>query len=245
MSEDSGQQGETWDAKQLHDLLLDTPTIDGFLAELARGAAQATGRQCGITARGESGPYTVASSDPRVDLLDELQYANGQGPCLEALRTGLSVLAEDMATETRWGAYPQQATRNGVTSVLSYPLEGRTRTLGALNLYSFDAHYVDVDQLAVAARFAGQTAGALELALRITDQIGLVDNLQAALTSRSTIDQAIGSLMTQQRCDATTAFALLRKTSQSRNLKVRDVAAMIVAGLEHAAGRQDGPVRTA
>jgi hypothetical protein len=49
-----------------------------------------------------------------------------------------------------------------------------------------------------------------------------------ALASRSTIDQAIGVLMTQNRCTPDTAFGILRRASQNRNVKLRDVAATIV-----------------
>ena len=42
------------------------------------------------------------------------------------------------------------------------------------------------------------------------------------------IDQALGVLMAQQRCDAQQAFALLRAASQRSNRKLRDVAAEVV-----------------
>jgi AmiR/NasT family two-component response regulator len=38
--------------------------------------------------------------------------------------------------------------------------------------------------------------------------------------------------MAQQRCSARTAFDLLRKASQARNIKLRDVATGIIASVE-------------
>jgi AmiR/NasT family two-component response regulator len=55
--------------------------------------------------------------------------------------------------------------------------------------------------------------------------------LQEALSSRSVIDQAIGIVMGQQRCDASTAFAVLRAASQSRNHKFRDIATGLVTSV--------------
>jgi len=37
--------------------------------------------------------------------------------------------------------------------------------------------------------------------------------------------------MAQQRCDEDTAFNILRRTSQNRNVKLRDLAAEIVTGV--------------
>ena len=56
-------------------------------------------------------------------------------------------------------------------------------------------------------------------------------NLHQALTSRAVIDRATGILMAQQRCDEDTAFNILRRTSQNRNVKLRDLAAEIVTGV--------------
>ncbi len=45
---------------------------------------------------------------------------------------------------------------------------------------------------------------------------------------RSTIDQAIGVLMAQERCTADEAFALLRQHSQHNNRKLREVATDLI-----------------
>jgi AmiR/NasT family two-component response regulator len=55
--------------------------------------------------------------------------------------------------------------------------------------------------------------------------------MREAMESRSVIDQAIGIVMAQNRCDAATAFGLLRTASQNRNVKLRVVASDIVDSL--------------
>jgi hypothetical protein len=57
----------------------------------------------------------------------------------------------------------------------------------------------------------------------------LVANLQVALVTRATIDQAKGILMAAQGCTPDEAFDLLRRASQRENRKLHDVAADIVA----------------
>lgn len=236
---DAFQQHDSaaFDAAHLQQLLLQSEDLEGFLTELAKAAASSTGLHCGITARGEGGPYTVASSNEVIYRLDELQYADGDGPCLEAMRTGVVVTVPDMLSETRWGPYPGQAAEIGVRSSLSYPLLSRGRNLGALNLYSFDLIDPQSDLQPRIVALAGHAGGALDLALRHSDQSALIGNLQHALTARSTIDQAIGILMAQQRSDARTAFDLLKTASQRRNIKLRDVAAQIVDNVQQ---RQKG-----
>jgi hypothetical protein len=58
----------------------------------------------------------------------------------------------------------------------------------------------------------------LALARRLGRRGDLIARLRTALTSRSTIDQAIGISDGQQRCTARMAFDLLGKTSQTRNV---------------------------
>ena len=76
---------------------------------------------------------------------------------------------------------------------------------------------------------AEQAGPVVALALRRAAQEKRNDQLTAALSSRTVIDQAIGVLMAQERCSAERAFDLLRQHSQNTNRKLRDVAAALVA----------------
>ena len=73
--------------------------------------------------------------------------------------------------------------------------------------------------------------------MRIAEEHTENANLRIALNSRSIIDQAIGILIAQQQCTVEDAFALLRQASQGRNVKLRDVAAQVVASAQR---RQPG-----
>jgi hypothetical protein len=55
-----------------------------------------------------------------------------------------------------------------------------------------------------------------------------VVNLKEALVSRATIDQAKGILMTTHRCTADGAFDMLRQLSNDTNVRVADLAAVLV-----------------
>jgi AmiR/NasT family two-component response regulator len=75
---------------------------------------------------------------------------------------------------------------------------------------------------------AAAASGALEVARRLTEQAQLNEDLKAAMASRRVIDQALGITMAREGCDADTAFALLRRTSQNGHRKLREVAADLV-----------------
>jgi GAF domain-containing protein len=229
-------EANAMDAGELQELLLRTETLEDFLTELATRAARETDHRCGITVRGRHGrPFTVAASDELTRDLDELQYATGKGPCLEALESGVPVFVTNMATESRWAPYPEHAMAIGARSSMSYPMISGETAIGALNLYHFEAMTPGAPVQARAAHIAEHATGAVAIALRIAEHSEAIDNLRTALTSRSIIDQAIGILMAQQRCDARSAFALLRHASQGRNIKLREVAAGMVAAVERGA----------
>jgi AmiR/NasT family two-component response regulator len=51
------------------------------------------------------------------------------------------------------------------------------------------------------------------------------------MESRAVIDMAVGVVMAQNRCAPEDAFELLRSASNSRNTKLREVAASVVASI--------------
>lgn len=79
--------------------------------------------------------------------------------------------------------------------------------------------------------FAGQAVGVLRPALRIPELKDTVENLHAALASRTVIDTAVGVVMAQNHCGHDAAFAILVRAASTRNVKLRDVAAAVVSSV--------------
>jgi GAF domain-containing protein len=135
---------------------------------------------CSITVDDEGRGSTVAAANELARQLDELQYANGNGPCLQALQDGTAVSVANMAAEDRWGEYPQLAVRHGVLSSLSLPLAPAGKTLGALNMYATVAGgFEDEAMRALAELFAGQAGVTLAGSRRQRDQQQLASQLRA------------------------------------------------------------------
>lgn len=219
-------------APELPLLLLDAPDIGSFFAEVARRAAGLIepAHSCGITVRTTpTSPILGGTSDDLAGRMDEVQYATGDGPCLTCLRDGASVSVGDIRADRRWPAFADRGAQEGAGSSLSVPLVVHNRTVGALNLYSRAAHALTATDRARAARFADQTAAIVALAARLAEHRERGRHLEVALGSRSTIDQAMGVLMAQARVGPDEAFEILRRRSQDTNVKLRDVAAAILA----------------
>jgi GAF domain-containing protein len=215
---------------RLQSLTLGSARVSEFLSELAAWAPQLGGppMSCSVTLRGEHEPYTVTSSDDLAIQVDEVQYDQGEGPCLQALGDGTVIYVEDMRRETRWADYREHAVEAGVRSSLSLPLQVGEDVIGALNMYSLQPGAFDERLRQGLTVFAAQAAAALTMVLRQARQDETSTQLEQALASRTTIDQAIGILMAEQRCSADDAFALLRSHSQNNNRKIRDLAADLI-----------------
>jgi GAF domain-containing protein len=180
---------------------------------------------------------TVASSSQRVWAVDDDQYAAGDGPCLEAARTGQVVrVGVEQATE-RWPEFARSARVAGVASYLSAPLHVDEEFAGSLNLYSDQAHgFGDLDE-ALLRLYTTAAAAAIANSQRYTHARNLATQLGQALDSRAVIDQARGILMATHGIDAQQAFALLAKESQNTNVKLREVAARLVESISRPQGR--------
>lgn len=210
-----------------------TDDITDFLHQLVRLTVSTLGGDlsCGLTLRRDHRAVTVTSSDERAARVDEVQYAHGDGPCLTSLDTGEVVSVVDLLDDDRWGDYRGPALAHGVRSSLSLPLRSDGGVIGALNIYASQAHAFDQEDQRRAVQFATEASRALTLALRIAERTEMSAQLQEALASRAVIDQALGIVMAQRRCTADEAFDTLRTVSQNSNVKVRDVAARLVASV--------------
>lgn len=219
---------------ELAAVMLATPDLQSLLSRIATLAALSatagTGVEayCGITVASEHGAYTLAASDVRASVVDEGQYANGDGPCLQSLRTGEVVTVPDLTVEIRWGDYPAYALAKGVRSSLSTPMTADGTTFGALNLYSIAPHVFGEQQQRDAAMFTATATGAVAMVLRLGAQVQLSEQLRNGLSTRAVIDQAIGIVISNRRCSPDEAFTYLRTASQNRNIKLRDVATELV-----------------
>nr|CAA9355832.1 MAG: hypothetical protein AVDCRST_MAG46-2904 [uncultured Nocardioidaceae bacterium] len=230
---------------QIYDLLVATDEFEAFLADLATlmRDAVAGDLSCGITVLRDGRYVTAGSSDKRALVLDEAQYDVGYGPCLHSLEVSEVVYVPDFSQNARWPEYSVQAKGHGLCSSLSIPITVDDHAAGALNLYRFDQGGISDLEQTTARRFAEEASRAMRLAIRQARQLQINEDLQSAMASRRVIDQAIGAIMAQNRCTVDQAFEVLRRASQHRNIKLRQVAADLVRSVSGQPPAEDAGFR--
>ncbi|WP_461188206.1 GAF and ANTAR domain-containing protein [Arthrobacter sp. Z4-13] len=227
----------------LQDLVLKTVDVKEMLDELAAFTAltlsDPAAAFCSITLMRRKKPLTVASSEKGAVRLDETQYRAGDGPCLTAIREQIVIHLPDIGHEHRWPDYTASALVEGVGSSLSVPLILEGEAEAGLNLYSTRCYGFSREDIERVESYAYHASKALRLAVRISQLAEAKNHLTAALESRTVIDLAAGAIMAQNRCNQESAMKILKIASNTRNVKLRDIAASVVASLS-----EDPRVRT-
>ncbi|MFJ9722652.1 GAF and ANTAR domain-containing protein [Streptomyces sp. NPDC101209] len=167
---------------------------------------------------------TLAPTDDLVVDSDRLQERLGEGPCFDTARSSVRErvfrIPDLTGQQLRWPAFAPQASRLGIGSMMGFLLFTEDEDFGALNLYSGKpGMFTDASELA-GWLLASHAAVAFSSA-RTHAQ------LEEAMTTRHVIGEAMGILMGSHRLTEEEAFDVLRRYSQERNVKLREVARMI------------------
>lgn len=134
----------------------------------------------------------------------------------------------DTHEDDRWPSFAAEAAAHGIRSTISYPMEAGEQVTGALNLYSPDVDgFADTDE-ELGLALARQAAVLLANKSVQWDALQLAENMQDAMRSRATIEQAKGLVMATRRCTPDEAFSILVRASQRQNRKLRDIATEMV-----------------
>lgn len=214
----------------LNNYFVGSQTLGDTLHQVAELTIQAVPEtdHVGITLLVDGKLKTSVFTHPEVPEIDRAQYRTGDGPCLDAYRSGESYRIESTLQPGRWQEFRDSAARHGVLSTLSLPLKVGDTTIGAMNLYAEVEGAFDAGDQHEAALFTTQAAFLLANAQAYWDARTLSENLQQAMESRGEIEQAKGIIMATMGIDADAAFEQLRQQSQYENIKLRDIAREIV-----------------
>jgi GAF domain-containing protein len=190
----------------------------------------------------------VTATDEDIAAIEDVQLSAAEGPCHEAYLTGEPVTIPFLELDERWPTYRQAAIERGVLAVAGIPMPGACGPrIGAVNIYVRRPLVWGYEELDVARILADMASGYILNVGQRHDAENQSEQLHHALEGRDVIGQAKGILMAHHRIGASAAFELLRRVSQDRNLKLRQVAAQVVEDRRlptSDAERQQGPART-
>ncbi|MGV9288482.1 GAF and ANTAR domain-containing protein [Streptomyces sp. NPDC003719] len=193
--------------------------ITGSATELVEGCDAA-----GILLLRGNRVQSLAPTEQLVVDSDQLQERVGEGPCFDAARTSEGErhfrIADFTDVARRWPKYVPEARKLGLGSMMGILLFTEDEDFGALNFYS---------RRPGAFTEASETAGWLlaSHAAVAFSSARTQAQLQEAIGTRHTIGEAMGILMGSHRLTEEQAFAVLRRASQDRNVKLRDIARQV------------------
>lgn len=198
-----------------------------FRALTAAAVREVPGAEYAGITQGKPGKFvTMAPTDDVVNVVDEVQYDLGSGPCVDAIVAGGVFRAGDLRTDTRWPVFGAKAFEAaGIISMLSFRLFiENSDVLAGLNMYSTLPDAFDESSQTIGLVLA--TNGALAVAGAVAR--GQAQNLERALLTSREIGIAIGILMSEHKVHREEAFDLLRVASQHGQRKVHDLAADVI-----------------
>jgi GAF domain-containing protein len=173
----------------------------------------------------------VCTTNKVSDLIEQLQFELGEGPCVDACQQDRPVLEPDLASPRvpRWLAFSEPALRAGVRAIFGFPLEVGALKLGALNLYCDRPGPLSDDQHADALVMAGIVAQAL-LAIQANAPLGeLAFELETGADFHYVVHQASGMVAAQLDVNVGQALVRLRAYAFGHERPLTEVAKDVVA----------------
>ena len=209
--------------------------LPDFLVRLCARTLTVSG--VGLALMTDDGPAgTVAASDAGALQLEELQFTLGQGPCVDASRTGRPVLAPDLAGTVveAWPQFGAGAAAAGLRAVFAFPLRVGGIRLGVLDLYRDTVGELSRAELADALSFAD---AATQLLLDLQAQ-GTADgrpppHALAVLDDRAEVHQATGVVSVRAGVSLAQALAMLRARAYAEQRPIGDLARDVLDGVVH------------
>jgi hypothetical protein len=180
---------------------------------------------------GEVPHGSLCTTNEMSDVVEQLQYALGEGPCVDASRQDFPVLEPALAQPStpRWLAFTAPAIAAGVRAVFGFPLQVGAVRLGALNLCRDRPGPLSDDQHADALVMAGIAAQAVLVLQTGAPPERLASELGAGADFHYEVHQASGMVAAQLEVGVGQALVRLRAYAFGNDLHLAEVANDVVA----------------
>jgi hypothetical protein len=174
---------------------------------------------------------SLSSTDDVSQLIEELQYTLGEGPCVDAYSTDTVVAEPDLADPVvrRWPAFTPQALQAGVRAVFGFPLRVGVVHLGALNLYRDRPGLLNDEQHADALVVADVAARWVLDAQGGAPSGAVAKELEAGADFHFAVHNAAGMVSVQEEISVAEALIRLRAFAFGNERLLADVADDVVA----------------
>jgi transcriptional regulator with GAF, ATPase, and Fis domain len=171
----------------------------------------------------------AASSNGAARYTEIFQVQSRSGPCVDVVRTGRPVVVTERGEiERRWPAFGRAVARFGYSAVHAVPMRVHDETIGALDLFSTTPPGLDELDAEVTQALADAATIGIMQQRSITRATLLAEQLQLALTTRTSVEQAKGIVAEYAGVDVETAFEAIRTFARSHRSKLSSVAEQLV-----------------
>jgi hypothetical protein len=176
-----------------------------------------------LTDGGQS--VTAHASAPQAQVIENLQHTIGEGPGVDASRSGAAVLVPDLTDAgdpalARWPTFARDAVDSGVLAAFAFPLLLGTARIGAMSLYRTSPGGLNPEQ------FSRGLATADSVALTLAEK---GDGLPAPdQADPMRVHQAAGMAMVQLGVPIDQALLRMRAIAFSEGSTVDDLADAIL-----------------
>ena len=185
----------------------------------------------GVSLMSDAGVRGVAAaSDAASERIDELQFALGEGPCMDAFTSRRPVLEPDLSAggALRWPIYAPAVRAQGVLAAFAFPLQVGAARLGVLDLYREHPGTLSTEELAEALTFADVATTMLLDGQEEAPPGAAAAGLDEALEYRFELYQAQGMVMVQMGVTLVEALVTLRAYAFSHDRDLADLARDVV-----------------
>jgi hypothetical protein len=174
---------------------------------------------------------SLCTTDEVSQLIEELQYTLGEGPCVDAYKQDKVVAEPDLADPVtrRWPAFTPPVLQAGVRAVFGFPLRVGTVHLGALNLYrdlpgplTGDQHADALVVADVAARWVLEAQAGAPVDM-------VAEELEVSADFHFAVHNAAGIVSVQEGISVTEALIRLRAFAFSSDRLLADVAQDVIS----------------
>jgi hypothetical protein len=188
----------------------------------------------GVSLIAEGMHQPIAASDQVAQDIEDMQVQTGEGPCVDAYSSCLTIIEPDLRgpqAQLRWPAFSSGARELGAGAVFGFPLVVNRVPIGALDLYSRNATSLSDSELDDALMLADMAA----LSLRTADGddplavLNLGREPQQEWAHEAVVHHAAGMTAVQLGISVDQAMLRLRAHAFVAGCSLADTAGDVVA----------------
>lgn len=173
----------------------------------------------------------IAASDENTRLLELFALQHEEGPCVRCYRTGQAQLNIDLTSAPvtlGFGPFAARARDAGFVSTHALPMKLRQQVVGAVNLFHSRPSRLSESDVQIGQTLADVATISILQQRSIEQSYVEKAQLQAALTSRVTIEQAKGILSERHHLSLDSTFDAMRAYARPRHLRLTELAQQVI-----------------